>query len=50
MEHQRDAVTRMLRRGTTRGAPGHFVVMDTGLGKTVTEKEHDSAPSEGAKS
>jgi hypothetical protein len=36
MEHQRDAVARMLRRDATRGVPGHFVVMDTGLGKTVT--------------
>ena len=36
MEHQRDAVARMMHRDATRGVPGHFVVMDTGLGKTVT--------------
>lgn len=36
MEHQRDAVSRMMHRDALRGVPGHFVVMDTGLGKTVT--------------
>lgn len=36
MEHQRDAVSRMLERDDRRGVPGHFLVMDTGLGKTIT--------------
>ena len=36
MEHQRDGVSRMLERDDKRGVPGHFLVMDTGLGKTIT--------------
>ena len=36
MEHQRDGVSRMIERDVQRGVPGHFLVMDTGLGKTIT--------------
>lgn len=36
MEHQRAALARMEQRDGNRNVPGHFVVMDTGLGKTIT--------------
>jgi hypothetical protein len=34
--HQRDAVARMVARDRQGGAQGHYMVMNTGMGKTVT--------------
>ena len=34
--HQKDAIERMLHRDEARAVPAHFIVMDTGLGKTLT--------------
>merc|ERR1712137_17354 len=36
MPHQSYAVNQMLERDSQRGVPGHYLVMDTGLGKTRT--------------